>query len=208
MSSRKAHLAVLALGSLCGSAASAADAIPYPNPYTENPATYTFTAANEGEIFAYFDGKGSAGLFNTLTTLINGVQTSTGVLDNQTSAIGDMVDLGHALAGQTLVFQLTVKGSADPNAAVINTWSSVKAANLDGANHVYATAFSGNGTIPAGVYVGFEDLPKGSSDFNYADETFVLTNVNVAAVPEPESYAMMMAGLAVLGVVARRRMQR
>ncbi|MDR0633758.1 MAG: FxDxF family PEP-CTERM protein [Azoarcus sp.] len=30
-------------------------------------------------------------------------------------------------------------------------------------------------------------------------------SVNVTAVPEPESYAMLLAGLAIVGAVARRR---
>jgi hypothetical protein len=36
-------------------------------------------------------------------------------------------------------------------------------------------------------------------------ETWVLGGVNITPVPEPESYAMLLAGLAVVGVVARRR---
>jgi len=32
-----------------------------------------------------------------------------------------------------------------------------------------------------------------------------LDNVSVTAVPEPESYAMMLAGLALMGTIARRR---
>jgi hypothetical protein len=35
-----------------------------------------------------------------------------------------------------------------------------------------------------------------------------LDNVSVSAVPEPESYAMLVAGLGVLGAVSRRRQQR
>lgn len=40
---------------------------------------------------------------------------------------------------------------------------------------------------------------------NYMGAQNAAANLNVAAVPEPESYAMMLAGLGVLGVVARRR---
>ncbi|MBK7665157.1 MAG: DUF642 domain-containing protein [Sterolibacteriaceae bacterium] len=35
----------------------------------------------------------------------------------------------------------------------------------------------------------------------------LLDNVNVTAVPEPESYALMLAGLAMMGGIARRRLQ-
>ncbi|MDD5481180.1 FxDxF family PEP-CTERM protein, partial [Rhodoferax sp.] len=36
---------------------------------------------------------------------------------------------------------------------------------------------------------------------------FYLSSMTVAAVPEPETYAMLLAGLGMLGAVARRRKQ-
>jgi hypothetical protein len=76
--------------------------------------------------------------------------------------------------------------------------------NLDGVNHVYSTSFSGAGTVPAGTYVAFEDL-RGGGDLNYFDETFVFTNVATNAVPEPANLALLMAGLGLVGFMARRR---
>jgi len=38
-----------------------------------------------------------------------------------------------------------------------------------------------------------------------ADQIIGLNNVNIAAVPEPETYALMMAGLGLIGFAARRR---
>jgi len=43
-------------------------------------------------------------------------------------------------------------------------------------------------------------------DLHYSVGQFTAMG-NVAAVPEPETYAMMMAGLGIMGVVARRRKQ-
>ena len=41
-----------------------------------------------------------------------------------------------------------------------------------------------------------------AGDFDYDDETFVFTNV--AAIPEPETYAMLLAGLGIIGWTVRR----
>lgn len=47
--------------------------------------------------------------------------------------------------------------------------------------------------------------PSNSNGFAF-NGTSLQYNVNVAAVPEPESYAMLVAGLLMLGTVARRRL--
>ena len=75
--------------------------------------------------------------------------------------------------------------------------------NGDGVNHVYSTSYAGGGAVPAGTYVGFEDLPSGG-DFNYTDEQFVFTNV-ASSVPEPANVALMLAGVGLLGLGLRRR---
>ena len=57
------------------------------------------------------------------------------------------------------------------------------------------------------VWVGFEDTPKFVlSDWD--DFTFFATNLRSGlppAVPEPETYAMLLAGLGIVGFVAKRR---
>ena len=111
--------------------------------------------------------------------------------------MGDFVSLGFVHAGDVLTFQLNVITTG-------NTFYSDSALNADGVNHVYSTSFSGDAAlgIPAGTYVGFEDI-YGGGDFDYNDETFVFTNIS--PVPEPETYSMLLAGLGFIPFTIRRR---
>ena len=68
-----------------------------------------------------------------------------------------------------------------------------------------------------GAIVGFEDgvIPIGGRqiDWDYDDIVISLTNIGatrpsippIPVIPEPETYAMLLAGLGVVGAVARRR---
>jgi hypothetical protein len=193
-----------AVGFVCALAfASCASAgtIPYQNVGTENPVTYTLTAATSGDIVAYFAGS-AASYDEEVTLSINGVATGVYGLDNQTSAVGTTVDFGYATAGSTLVFYDDVLTTGD-------VWSSDVSENSDGANHIYSTYVTAGEVYPgspAGVYVAFEDLPASTSDFNYFDDTFIFTNVAVtSAVPEPSTWAMFVVGFAGLGAAAFSR---
>jgi len=198
MKNKKIFLAACVIG-LFASSAAKADLIPYPSVGIENPVLYSFTASTTGTIGAYFDGS-TAGYDNNLSMLVNGVVTSetiSGVLDNHASAIGNFVNLGSVTAGDTIVFRLNVLSTGD-------SWFSNKSLNNDGVNHVYSTSFSGDvpNKIPKGTFLSFEDL-RGGGDLNYNDENFVFTNIS--AVPEPETYGMMLMGIGLIGFVARRR---
>ncbi len=172
--------------------------IPYANVGVQNPTTYVFTAANTGNITAYFFAS-TAGYMNDLSLLVNGVDTGIHGLNNQTSAKGLALDFGSVNAGDILVFRLNNiwPGNVGP-------WYSDKAMNSDGVNHVYSTDFAGDALVPAGTFVSFEDLP-GGGDLNYNDEDFVFTNVRTSTgVPEPASALLLMLGLGGL-LLARRQ---
>ncbi|QAU42677.1 pyruvate-binding protein [Bradyrhizobium guangdongense] len=168
----------------------------YPNPGTENPTTYTFTSTSNGVLSAYFYGSG-ASFTESLGLLVNGQDRGT-ALENQSSAYGQSYDFGKVTIGDTLVFYIDVKTTG------YTYYSDIKM-NSDGVNHVYSTAFNGDGTIPKGTYVGFEDLSlhqTGWTDNNYTDEQFVFT---ITAVPEPSTWAMMILGFAGISFFTYRR---
>lgn len=176
-----------------------ASTIPYPDSGTVDTNVHTFTATATGPIGAYFYGS-TAAYTNTLSLLVNGVitpESSIGLLNNHTSNLGDFVILGYANAGDVLTFQLSVSNTG-------KTWYSDESLNVDGVNHTYSTAFSGDAThsIPGGTYVGFEDL-YGGGDLDYDDESFVFTNIS--PIPEPETHAMLLVGLGLVAFTVRRR---
>lgn len=78
--------------------------------------------------------------------------------------------------------------------------------NTDGIDHSIAFYDYTSGK----TLVGFEDLYDGG-DRDYDDIVFLVSNVSatpMTPVPEPETYAMLLAGLGLIGAVAQRRSRR
>ena len=204
-------VAALLLG---GGAARAADAIPYPGAGVYNATTYSFTAVADGDVLGYIVGGFGAGFENKVGLLINGVLSGNGYgLNNHTSVQGDVFNFGTVSAGDSLIFvlnNLSLGAFAYSDASLNGPY------DVDGSvghNHVFSTAYTATDPlfagVPAGRYVGFEDLPFPDSDFNYNDESFVFTNTAGVAngVPEPASWALMILGFGGVGAALRRRMR-
>lgn len=164
-----------------------------------NPADYSFTANADGDIIAYFAGH-TAGYTNFLRLEVNGVDTGLEGLNNQITPIGTSFNFGPVSAGDSLVFKIRVSNTGD-------YFYSQRSLNADGITHVFASAYAGGDDgIPAGIYVGFEDI-YGGGDLDYDDLKFVFTNVGggEVGVPEPATWAMLIAGFGLVGASARRR---
>ena len=182
---------VIGLAFLGLSSRATADAIPYPNVGHENTVVYTFHAMNTGHVDAYFAGS-TASYENNLGMEINGVLSPNGFgLDNHTSALGQVFNLGNVQAGDILTFVLHNIVPGLGNLYSDPTLNAPYDHTATGHNHVYSTPYTVTNpiidSIPAGTYVAFEDLPASNPpDWNYHDETFVFTNVGVS-VPLPSS---------------------
>lgn len=195
---------ILAAAVALGTATAAQAAIPlYPTPGVVNASDYAFTAAADGDIVAYFAGH-SAGYTNWLRLEVNGVDTGLEGLNNQTSALGQSFNFGPVSAGDALVFKIRVVNTGD-------NFYSQRSQNADGITHIFSANYGGGDWgIPAGVYVGFEDL-YGGGDLDYDDLRFVFTNVGggeVGGIPEPATWAMLITGFGLVGFAARRRKAR
>lgn len=174
--------------------------VPYANTGTENAVEYSFTAIETGDITAYFVSKGGAEFNNTVSISVNGVASGAFGLNNQTSSYGDSFKLGHANAGDSVVFTIRV-------ADLGRDFSSDKSLNIDNVNHVYSSTYGGDQFIPSGLYVAFEDL-KGvyfPQDFNYLDLQIVVSNVQTPVVPVPATAWLFGSALVGLVGAARRK---
>lgn len=124
--------------------------------------------------------------------------SSTKILNNQTALLGQQFSLGSFQAGAELAFKLFVNDTHN------TFYSGFASNNADNSIH---TAFELNSDKT--VTVGFEDLLNGGDkDFN--DVIFKLSNVSisnvaVAAVPEPLTVSMMLAGLFMFAALKRRQ---
>ena len=172
-----------------------AKTIPYPDSGTVAP-TNIFTAVNTGSVIGYFYGSSAGdtdyvGMLNLTTSTFSGWY-----FNNQTTAEGTSVDFGPVTAGDILVFKLWDTASG-------LQFASDPAFSYDGVNHAYSTPFAGGNGIPAGIFVGMEDLPIAGSDLDYNDDQFVFGNIS--SVPEPATVAIFGSGILGVGGFLRRK---
>ncbi len=199
---RITSLAVLASLLSAGSLVASAGPIPYSNPGTIAP-TIPITATVTGDVTGYFFTASAADNDSVRMVDLTTNTTSNWFFPNHATAIGATADFGSVNSGDQLAFQLI-------NWSTNQLFSSTPSQSVDNTNHAYTTSFGGGTfygfTFPPGTFVGMEDLPKGGSDFDYNDDSFVFTNVSsIQNSPIPEPNTLMLIGTGAIGVLGAFR---
>lgn len=153
-----------------------------------SPDSSRFQVANDGNVDAYFAG-GSAGYTNIGAAYFGNASNSI-FINGSTSTFGQHFDYGIQYAGASVSFLDLVLDTGD-------FWYSDQSRNSDGLNHIFHSSFTLPDGTPA-LFVSFEDM-RGLGDKDMNDFQMVFTNVS--AVPEPETYMMMIIGLGLLLMV-------
>jgi hypothetical protein len=146
-------------------------------------------ATGNGPVVATYEGN-SAGYSNDLFL------GSLFIFNNHGSPVGSVANLGSFTPGTELIFRLHVNNTGD------NFFTGDASRNVDNLFHARVQ----NNWKPGTTLVSFEDLrgtPEGANGYN--DLSFSFTNTQITPVPEPETYGLMLAGLGLLGVAARRK---
>ncbi|MBC7786750.1 MAG: DUF4114 domain-containing protein [Methylophilaceae bacterium] len=152
------------------------------------PKTLLATGGNVRVTFLSSDADYSSDLFVT--------GKSDKIFNNKSTFFGQTFDLGDFAANTAITFSLLVNNTG------YQFYSGFTSANPDNIVHS-AISNLGNNVVA----ISFEDM-FGGGDYDYNDVMFTVTNAvstNVAPVPEPESFAMLIAGLGALLLANRRR---
>lgn len=147
--------------------------------------------ASGGKVIAKYEGN-SAGYSNDLHLDLLGAGV---IFNNHASPVGSTFDLGSFTAGTELIFRLHVNNTGD------NFFTGLASRNPDGLFHARVQ----QNWKPGTTLVSFEDLrglPEGAAGFN--DLSFSFTNTQTSTVSESSPFALMFAGLGLLGLARRR----
>lgn len=156
-----------------------------------NVNAHRFEVASNGPVIAVFSGA-TADYVNELTINFDNDGARAPFISNVAN-IGEKFDFGIRPAGTQAIFVDRVINTGD-------WWYSHTPFNDDGAKHMrFSQNYAADGT--PFLTIGFEDL-RGGGDYDFNDITANVYNMRIAesitAVPEPETYAMLLSGLGLL----------
>ena len=161
---------------------------------TSKPIEFTFVTSHAG--YGHEISVGSANQAGEIvwTNLYEKMGSSDGPdLGYYTLTVFDAAASGYYATGAEIIFRIHTIDTGE------TFYSGGGANNGDNFEHVVSFYDYSNGM----TLVGFEDL-YGGGDLNFDDFVFLVSNVSATPAPEPETWAMLLAGLGMVGVMARR----
>ncbi|SDA10875.1 PEP-CTERM protein-sorting domain-containing protein [Nitrosospira sp. Nsp18] len=177
-------------------------AFPIAKPGTEGFGIFT---TSTDSVIATYQGN-SASYSNDLYLMLDGSRhpgndgntaNDLFIFNNHASPVGSNMNIGSFTAGTELFFRIHVNNTGN------DFFTGAAAGNADGQFHARVE----ENWQPNTTLVSFEDLydPSGNSSV-FNDLSFSFSNTsNTSVVPEPETYAMFLAGLSIIGALAGRR---
>ena len=184
----------------------------------QGPPSYVAGINNSGQVIGNVDSMGKSGAFITGPNGagMNSVDMPDAVMFNRVTGInasGQVVEYARDRAyitgpnGVGTTDLGTLGGNTSTPYALNDTGQVVGESAITGQNwtlHAFITGPNGAGMTDLNSLV---DLPAGvvlTSAFAINNVGQVIAHASVSVVPEPESYALMLAGLALISVMARR----
>jgi hypothetical protein len=187
---------------------------------------FSYTAPQGGKLVVYYLGGVSVGYVSALfATFDNGATWNGPAQASNSDLEGTAYDFGFITAGTSVGFKLSITAPSQVNGNEVFSDPSLNVGGQNllfvapwaGGSFTYVDSFFGatkNGSIPVGTYTfgAFEDIitPAPGSDqypnaqdYDYNDYRFAFRLENV--VPEPATWAMMIAGFGLVGFAMRRR---
>ena len=180
----RAALAALVAGALTAGAAGTANAL------TINTTTNQIETTSGGQIGIRFDASFAA--YSNDLVLVDAVGDTGGdlLLNNKTTSVGTIIDLGTFVADTPLVFRLDVLTTGN------SFFTGLASDNPDGFMEYALFTSNADGSIT----VGFEDI-RGGGDRDFDDMVF--TVFEVVETPIPGAILFMLTGLAGFGAARR-----
>jgi len=174
-----------AIGTALVLLAMTAHAFPIAAPGTEG---LSVIVSGTNHVMATYEGN-SAAYSDDL--LLNGSL----IFNNHATPVGTTIDLGSFTPGTELIFQLYVNNTGD------SFYTGPASRNPDSHTHARAQA----DWLPGTTLVSFEDLYNGPFNFNDLSFSFTNTTSGPVSVPEPNPLVLMLAGIGIVGLMARSR---
>jgi PEP-CTERM motif len=162
-------------------------------PQTQGRLNALISSSVAGTLSATFLGKEALDIDSYTFAMASGMLLNT-------SAIGSSITAPASIGALSFTFTDTFTGTSVGNGGSMGPFTS----------YVVIGSFTDAGvfvpyTGPAGQYqlvLGFNDGLTVDADYDDA-----VIGLNVTAVPEPESYALLLAGIGAVGFISRRRKQ-